>query len=273
MNEWPLIFFTILTQLAAGAFVTLWFLDMKGRKIDQHDGRMATASVAIILAAGLGLSLLHLGIPFMAFRALTNLGSSWLSREVLLFSLLLALIIIFYFQWDEGKEGSRRVIGVAAAVVAVLAVIASAMIYVLPARPAWNNLSPVVFFLLTTVLLGPLYMGTFFSLKGKDWYSLPLISVVVIGFYALSFFLYLSVLLSGSGPEALTGQKIMQSAAFWGRVVLSWILPLTILVPATLGRRLDSRVISLIFLLVLLGEIMGRELFYSSVVALQVGGW
>lgn len=51
------------------------------------------ALFAIVAVLGLGMlaSLLHLGNPFNAPRAITNLGTSWLSREIL-FSVTFAVL-------------------------------------------------------------------------------------------------------------------------------------------------------------------------------------
>jgi len=58
--HFPLVFMLALTQLAAGAFATLWLLDLLG-----HGGRLWISAIASLGLAGvsLGASILHLGRP------------------------------------------------------------------------------------------------------------------------------------------------------------------------------------------------------------------
>ena len=66
------------------------------------------------------------------------------------------------FSLFAGAAVVSPVIPVAAAVAAVLGfagVTASAFIYLVPARPAWNSKQTLVDFYLTALLLGPLFLG------------------------------------------------------------------------------------------------------------------
>lgn len=274
MSDFSLVIFTVLTQAGAGAAVTLWLMETLGEKIDIEVGRLATGSIFVVTIAGLLASLLHLGHPLAAPRALTHLGSSWLSREVALFSLFLVLLALYFTQWQEGKTGTRKRIAGLTALVAVTAVIASGMIYVLPARPAWNNLATVLFFLLTSALLGPLFTGLIFTIKSHHLSNLGIPLAVVMGVGVISFLLYISSLLTGNGAAYLTGLNMINSIAFWARLALGWLVPLG-LIGTRLWRKeqISGKTIAALFLLVLAGEILGRELFYSSVVALQIAAF
>jgi DMSO reductase iron-sulfur subunit len=70
--HWPLIWLTLLTQIAVGASVTA-----------SSTGERLVAAIAAL--AALGASLLHLGRPIHAWKALRNLRRSWLSRVGALF--------------------------------------------------------------------------------------------------------------------------------------------------------------------------------------------
>jgi formate dehydrogenase iron-sulfur subunit len=80
--HWPLVVMSVLMQLAAGAFGWQWLL-----------ARALPAGLSPLLAAGalgvallaLNASLLHLGRPLYAFRAILGLRTSWMSREILVF--------------------------------------------------------------------------------------------------------------------------------------------------------------------------------------------
>lgn len=274
MGEMPLVIFTVLSQLAAGAMVTLWLLDSANKNISMATGKFIAGSLVGITALSILASLFHLGHPFEAYRALTHVGSSWLSREVALFSLFLIATVIYYRQWQEGKGENRKKLGGVAALIAVLAVISSGMVYVLPAMPAWNNFSPVVFFLLTGALLGSLYVGVVLRLKGDHSFNLTVVASTIIGIYMVSFAIYLSVLISGSAPQALTGLAIINSSAFWLHVAFSWIIPFFMLITGVYRKQKYSlNYLMLALVLTVVGEILGRELFYSSIVALQTGAF
>lgn len=94
--EWPLIAFTVLSQLAAGLAV---FLALPGRPAS----RTGWLSVFVVGAAGLLASLFHLGQPLRAASALNGLGTSWLSAEGLLFGVFTALAGI---TWLRGGTAS-----------------------------------------------------------------------------------------------------------------------------------------------------------------------
>ena len=138
----PLVAMLVLTQLSAGAFLYLSFVP----------GARHRAAVAALLVAFLSLaaSTLHLGRPIYAWRALKMWRRSWLSREVLLFSL---------FAGAAAGSAMAPRLSILAAVLGFAGVTASAWIYLVPARPAWNNKRTLVEFYLTALLLGPMFLS------------------------------------------------------------------------------------------------------------------
>jgi len=85
--HWPLIWMLLLTQIACGIFLCAGVLSFGSAAL--FGAVQAPLAVAgfIILNAGLGASVLHLGRPLGAWRALLGLRTSWMSREILAFSL------------------------------------------------------------------------------------------------------------------------------------------------------------------------------------------
>src|SRR5207253_9475046 len=79
--HWPLVWLTLLTQAAVGASLTA----------GEGAGRL---TAAVLAAVALAVSLLHLGRPLYAWKALRNLRRSWLSREVALFGAYGALAAV-----------------------------------------------------------------------------------------------------------------------------------------------------------------------------------
>ncbi|HXE06981.1 MAG TPA: DmsC/YnfH family molybdoenzyme membrane anchor subunit [Acidobacteriaceae bacterium] len=150
--HWSLVLMTVLMQAVCGALMVLLAL----RQLDA--GRL------MLLLAGtsgaLILSTTHLGRPAYAWRALKMWRRSWLSREVLLFTLFAlalstATAAAAIPAW-HGAQGWRLQLQMdwIAAALGIAGTLASACIYLVPARPSWNMLHTPVDFLLTAGFLG-----------------------------------------------------------------------------------------------------------------------
>jgi DMSO reductase anchor subunit len=227
----------VLTQLSAGAFLCL-SLAAGARQ----NGAIAALAVACI---SLGASTLHLGRPIHAWRALKMWRRSWLSREVLLFSLFAAAAV-----------ASAAV--PAAALLGFAGVTASAFIYLVPARPAWNRKETLVDFYLTGMLLGPLFLG----LIGI---ATPATAVAAAGAAQLLNQLMKLLALAGSdefelraSARLLTGELRNLLLARVGLLLAGGIVLPLLHAPAPA------------FVLALAGETLSRYLFFVSVVPKSV---
>lgn len=85
-SEVPLICFTVFSPAAVGA--SLFALPLGG-------GAALAAAVALMVTAGMLASIAHLARPLRAPRSLAHLGSSWLSREILVVSAFWALAVLW----------------------------------------------------------------------------------------------------------------------------------------------------------------------------------
>lgn len=154
--HWPLVFMTVLTQLSVGAFAAIWILQATGKAT-----RPGAGALVSFLAAALALSAstLHLGRPIHAYRALKMWRRSWLSREVLLFSCFSGVAGMYSaLLWF--RPAASLAFGALTLIFGVAGVTASARIYLVPARPAWNANYTVADFLLASALLGSLLAAT-----------------------------------------------------------------------------------------------------------------
>ena len=127
--HWPLIWMLLLTQVSVGMFVMLAC----------GGGAMQALSIYVatgLLNAGLGVSVLHLGRPLGAWRFFLGLRTSWMSREILAFSVFAgAAGAACAAAWFDIRV---REAVTAAAVVGLAAVFTSVMIYVDTHRAFWN---------------------------------------------------------------------------------------------------------------------------------------
>ncbi len=134
----PLVAMLVLSQASAGALA-----------LDLAVGpRRATAGVALALAVvGVAVSILHLGRPERAWRALAGIRHSWLSREIGalgLFAALAAAAVLTGWTLVQGAAALAGVAGVAC----------SGMLYVVTRRPSWRAAVTLPRFALSSLVGG-----------------------------------------------------------------------------------------------------------------------
>jgi DMSO reductase iron-sulfur subunit len=151
--HWSLVWLTTLIQLSVGSlFVSV----VSGRA-----NCIALTLIFVLTAFALNISVFHLGRPAYAWRALKMWRRSWLSREVLLFGLFfLSLAALTFASWlsatgllphDTIVLAALRV---ATPMIGIAGLFASARLYLVPARPAWNTNHTLTDFMLSALLLG-----------------------------------------------------------------------------------------------------------------------
>ena len=149
----PLAVMLVLTQLSVGAFVVdlvMHHLVAEGRATAQgFDALVAVAAGVVALAA----SVLHLGRPRYAYRAVIGLRHSWLSREVVAFGAFTALAAADAVAvWQHSWASAGLAAGVAAAGLAGVA--CSVLIYTTTHRSSWQPVPVAAKFGLTTAACG-----------------------------------------------------------------------------------------------------------------------
>ena len=111
-RDWSLVFFTVLTQAAVGAFLTLrvlQYLSARRRAAggDRGSDHAPLLVVLAILSVGLFAALFHLSDPLQAARAVVNFSTSWLSREIVFGSLFAALLsVMVWYEWRAAYSGA-----------------------------------------------------------------------------------------------------------------------------------------------------------------------
>lgn len=304
-QEWPLILFTILGQMAVGSFIVLgiahYFANRK-YGAEQADRLADRALLGIWPVLGLALlaSLLHLGNPLNAPRAISNLATSWLSREILTSVLFFGLGVVFAFlQWRKlGSASLRNALAWLASLVGLVLVYAMSQVYSLAAQPAWNSLATPVSFFVTTFLLGSLAVGVglvvnYAMVKRSDpdcaemqctllresvrWIAvaaLVLLGVEVVTVAAQAIYLAGSGVPAAAQSAALTFNQfgalfvLRLALVFVGAGVFALALYRNALV-AGREQALGSYVFAA-FALVLAAEVMGRFLFYATHVRIGI---
>ena len=168
-----LVFMTTLIQAVAGSLAIAL--------VAYAMSPLLLALLLLVTAFTLNISIFHLGRPAYAWRALKMWRRSWLSREVLLFGLFFAsLFSITAYSWISAYRivpASAVALDTAAwlsAALGIAGVVASAFIYLVPARPAWNMVHTPLDFLLSAAVLGSA-LAPLLSLAASRMASPPLL--------------------------------------------------------------------------------------------------
>ncbi len=143
----PLVAMLVLSQLSVGALVAAALFG-RGWTSGQETGAVVVAALTAAVAALA--SFAHLGQPRKAWRVVLGWRHSWLSREALLFGACVGLAGLAAVQAGSGSDPSAVV--TAAAVVGVVAVGSSAMIYVVTGRRFWEPVRTATAFAGTVAL-------------------------------------------------------------------------------------------------------------------------
>ncbi|MCU0665372.1 MAG: dimethyl sulfoxide reductase anchor subunit [Myxococcota bacterium] len=129
--------------------------------------RKASATTALLACLGLAVSLLHLRRPLRAARALSNLASSWLSREIFccLAFALCSLASAGSWHWGIGSNAARLALDSLCAFWGLSLLVCMVWAYRLRTVPCWNTWRTPAAFCLTAAVLGSMMTRILASLE------------------------------------------------------------------------------------------------------------
>jgi DMSO reductase anchor subunit len=251
--ELPLILFTLLTQMAVGmavfAALRQWAV-VEGPTVKTRNEWIAILALIVL---GVLAAFFHLGRPLGFIRMLANIGTAWLSREILTFALFGILAAVsFYLVYSKASNGWMFKV---TALVGLLAVFSTGMAYASSALDAIDNVLPLVFFMLTVFTLGPAVACYFVDEKSQPLLTSilsPTLLVSLVVRFAVPF-----VWLSGNAVMRASGQNFLTSP-------LHWLHLAALLVGVVVARRGKSLPAWLPVVL-LIGELLGRIAFFVLV--------
>lgn len=259
--ELSLVIFTVLGQAAVGITVMIALREWRtseGSPISSLRGEWVLAG--FVMLAALVASIFHLGHPEHSYRALVHLSTSWLSREILLYSLFGCSIVIGFFAIQR-KSPSRGIFIKITGLIGLIAVVASGMVYSPPSFPALNNGVPVFFYMLTAFILGSAFASYFVKEEKQFLLVYILMTSLIVGLIVN--LLLPSIWLSGGKVMQMTGKSYYGSGLYWLRLAGEFGLGLAILgsmrkIPAWLP------------VILLAGELLGRIMVFTHVVNTSV---
>jgi DMSO reductase iron-sulfur subunit len=258
--------FLVLSQWSVGLWGVLPFAAADaGSRLALALAALATSWAAIFAAV------FHLGRPVYALRAVRAWRHSWLSREVIAFGLFAAAgavaALAALLRWPSivfhDSLALTMLLGLAG-------VAASAGIYRIPARPAWDSGRTPVSFFATAVLLG----GASGLLVAAPVGRAPL-AAVASGAALVAAFTPWHLVLRGLGSEdlAVRGAALLLTRRFarlfWARtLVLCAVAGLAVaaVFAGARGAHARTALAAPALALAVLAELAGRYLFFVTVV-------
>jgi anaerobic dimethyl sulfoxide reductase subunit C (anchor subunit) len=247
----------------------------------------------VTAAIAIGGAHFHLSKPFLSFLAVLNVRTSWLSREVLFTMLFvggLGLLVLM----NEGARQRPRLytaLGWLTITCGFASVLCMGYIYLMPTQPAWNSPLTILSFYTTTLLLGVAAMTALLLMDLKVtevrapesvaersrimrrvlfWFAAGTLLLAVVVF-ALN--LAQLARLRHGGPLTQISLELLLGVyqpLLWLRVGLlaagvAWLLGAAGLLAWRRKRVVELVVpVYMACLLVLVGEILARFLFYAA---------
>jgi len=187
----------------------------------------------------------------------------------------------------------RKAVGIISAIVGIAFLGVSAKAYMMMGLPAMNHITTLLFFIVTALLTGTMLVTAFLSIKYRmapEKYAEPLSSYlgvvwkVVLGSVIAGIIILAGYLQILKGPAVSHGAELAQGMTlanilsgemttfFWLYLIIGFILSVILVAAVAALRKKDvskAAVLSiLLFASVLIGEILGRIVFFGANVPL-----
>lgn len=251
MHELPLVFFTVFTQSAVGAFILLLIGGTLGQ-IDRQRMAVGLFSAMCLFGVGVLLGIFHVGQPLRALNMLLRVGHSPMSNEIVLSAVFATLggLGALGLLLNRGAASLCKGLVWLAAAVGVVFIFAIPQIYQLPTVVTWRTSYTTVMMVLTPMIGGGILAGLFGLRLGL------LVSVLAI---LVSFCLRPGYILSLMDADGVL--TAAQSSWFTAQVVL---LAVGIVgVVAWVRLKTNVAVLATTSLVVIAAELVGRIAFYN----------
>ncbi|WP_373555182.1 dimethyl sulfoxide reductase anchor subunit family protein [Klebsiella variicola subsp. variicola] len=271
-HEWPLMIFTVFGQCVAGGFIVMALALMTGNLSREQEQRVVGTMFGLWVLMGIGFiaSTMHLGSPLRAFNSLNRVGASSLSNEIASGAIFFAVGGIGWLLAVCKKlpAGLRSLWLIVTMVLGVIFVWMMVRVYnTIDTVPTWYTVWTPLSFFLTLFIGGPLLGYLLLRVAGVDGWALRLLPVVTL----LALLASIVVVLMQGSELATIRSSIQQASALvpdYG-LLMAWRMVLLVLalacwcVPQIRGRKPAVSLLSLAFVLVLAGEMIGRGVFYG----------
>ncbi|RKQ39693.1 dimethyl sulfoxide reductase anchor subunit family protein [Enterobacter sp. R1(2018)] len=270
-HEWPLMVFTVLGQCVAGGFIVMALALLNGVSDRVQRKRVERAMIVLWVLMGIGFmaSVLHLGSPLRAFNSLNRIGASALSNEIASGSVFFAVGGVGWLLTVLGKMPATagKLWMMLTMALGVLFVWMMCRVYLIDTVPTWYSVWTPVSFFLTMFIGGPLLGYLLLRAAGVAGWGMRILPAITLLALAVS----AAVVLLQGMELATIHSSIQQAAALIPQygALMSWRLALLVaalacwIAPQLKGGQPNVGVLTLAFVLVIAGELIGRGVFYG----------
>lgn len=273
MHELPLVFFTVLGQMGAGAVLIASLCSLACKQAEQQAkiARLNLAAV-IIMALGMIMASFHLGHPLRALNVIFGIGRSPMSNEIFTFGILFGItfvcVLLNYFsQPNQGNKlailkslankinaipGITKLLAILLVIVSLFFVWTIVVTYMLPTVKNWDTPYTAVQMYSTMLVLGGILAATFgIRCIGMAFFTIGTIVVLATKLSYVSF-------IAGINPELAIAQY-----CFWQIQCGLLVVALLIAVINSFKLGKSTVIYSIATILALAGELAGRIAFYN----------
>ncbi|NLJ72002.1 MAG: dimethyl sulfoxide reductase anchor subunit [Syntrophomonadaceae bacterium] len=237
---------------------------------------------ATLVAAGLGIigmlaSVFHLGQPMKAFFALYQFSSSLLSREIWFTAIFVALVVLaaLIFMLKPENKGIITGLIVVAALVGLIDIGLMGAIYSNASVPFWQTSATFVEFYMAAISMGAI-LFLFLSLQEANFMK-KILAVTIAAAVAIQIAVVIPNLINLSISSSMAIQSslvILSSMSLAGLFEWLFILAGAILAVWVAKDELSPSINNLVLssaVLLLVGQTIGRYLFYAAMVVTGIG--
>ena len=149
-------------------------------------------------------------------------------------------------------------------IIGAIAIFSSAKIYMIPAIPAWNSVTTMFTFFLTSIILGPLFVGLLFSHSRGALHEYFRNFYFFFNYRSYRMILYFSSLQSGL-PQAVEAARLTtHHYIFWIRL-FTFVIAFAILSLSIKNKAMcNAKIYSFVFVLLFISEFLARFQFYET---------
>lgn len=271
IHEWPLMFFTVIGQSVAGAFVMMAAVLLSGKLSAGLNRKVHYSMFGLWLLMGIGflLSTMHMGSPLRAFNAFNRLGASSLSNEIASGALFFALGGLYWLLAVLNKMPAAlgKLWLIVVMVLAAVFVVAISRVYQISTVPTWNNNYTMLNFVLTAFLGGPILAALLLRIAGFDLQCIRRVPALSIVALLVSVAVAISQgfdLASIETPVQRAVDLVPDYGILMDIKIIAIAMGLGCWIMPQVARRNPSVLNMIIgFLFVFAGEIVGRGVFYG----------
>lgn len=271
-GDWSLVGFTVLAQTALGSswgLAAAWALvaHRAGNEVAGAATSWGAVAVPALSTLAVAVSLFHLGRPDRAWRAVSNLRLSWLSREVLAVALFAAAAAAVPF----APASDRGPLLAGTALLGGVLLLAMVRTYRMRTVPAWDTWATGALFLQSALATGGALTALALALRSPHGAPGGAQScAAVVGALALAAGPLLAARwraamgrLGGTTAEA-AGRLAAAVSLRRGRVATALVAATLLLAAPALAPPWRGATLAVALPLALVSEALGRALFYRA---------